>query len=310
MKVLVFVNHPAHIHLFKNMVWNLQEHGHTVKIFAREKEKVFYLLDKYGFDYTPIGKSHGSIAGKAYDLITTDYKSYMLARKFAPDILVDVGIYGTHTAKLLKKPAVIFNDTEHAKLTNLLYTPFADFICTPSCFKKNLGKKQVRYNGYHELAYLHPNYFKPDPSVLSEPGLSENDRFIIVRFVSWNASHDIGQHGLDMQAKRKLVEELGKYARVFITSESPLPEEFDKYRIAASPEKIHDLLYYATMYIGEGATMATEAAILGTPSVYISSLSNTMGNFTELERKYALIYSFQEPDNAIKKALELLQQPA
>ncbi|GAJ15763.1 unnamed protein product [marine sediment metagenome] len=55
--------------------------------------------------------------------------------------------------------------------------------------------------------------------------------------------------------------------------------------------------------------MATEAAILGTPSVYMSSLSNTMGNFVELEQKYDLIYSFREPDKAIQKATELLQQP-
>ena len=37
MRVLVFVNHPAHVHLFKNMVWNLQGHGHTVKILAHSK---------------------------------------------------------------------------------------------------------------------------------------------------------------------------------------------------------------------------------------------------------------------------------
>ena len=55
--------------------------------------------------------------------------------------------------------------------------------------------------------------------------------------------------------------------------------------------------------------MATEASVLGTPSIYISSLVGTMGNFIELEQKYDLLYSFREPDKAIQKALELIQQP-
>jgi len=29
---------------------------------------------------------------------------------------------------------------------------------------------------------------------------------------------------------------------------------------------------YASLYIGEGATMATESALMGIPSIYISSL--------------------------------------
>ncbi len=193
-------------------------------------------------------------------------------------------------------------------MANLVTFPFADVICTPSCFKKDLGKKQIRYNGYHELAYLHPDYFKPDPSVLDELGLKKDDKFVIVRFVAWQASHDIGHCGFNMEAKRKLVKELGKYARVFITSESPLPEEFKKYGIKIPPERIHDLLYYATMYIGEGATMATEAAILGTPSIYVSSFWDSMGNFNELEEQYGLIYNFKEPEPAIQKVIELLQQ--
>ena len=309
MRVLVIVAHPGHVHLFKNMIWKLEEHGHTVKILAREKEMVFYLLDKYGFEYTPIGKMHSTKIGKVYELITTDYKCYKLARQFNPDILIDTGLYGVHAAKLTGKTSIVFNDTEWLKFKDILSYPFTDVICTPSCFKQDLGKKQVRFNGYKELAYLHPNYFKPDPSVLGELGLTEGERFIIVRFVAWQASHDIGQHGFNMSAKRKLIKELEKYATVFITSESPLPQEFEKYRITAPPEKIHDLLYYATLLIGESGTMTTEAAVLGTPAIYVSSLASSMGNFTELERKYDLLYSFCELDKAIQKAVELIQQP-
>jgi predicted glycosyltransferase len=112
-----------------------------------------------------------------------------------------------------------------------------------------------------------------------------------------------------MDSKHKAIKELGKYGRVLITSESPLPQEFEGYRITVSPEKIHDLLYYAMLYIGEGATMATESAILGTPSIYVSSFSGTLGNLIELEQKYGLMYNYNDPEKALKKAVELLQKP-
>ena len=40
----------------------------------------------------------------------------------------------------------------------------------------------------------------------------------------------------------------------------------------ARPEQIHDLLNYSSGYVGEGASMAKEAAVLGVPSVYVSAL--------------------------------------
>jgi predicted glycosyltransferase len=309
MKVLVFVNHPAHVHLFKNMVRRLQERGHVVKIFAREKDITCYLLEKYGFEYTTVGRSHKSLTGKVYELISTDFRCYRLARKFNPDVVVDIGIYGAHTARLMNKPSIIFNDTCHAGFTHMLYAPFATVICTPASFKRDLGEKQMRYNGYHELAYLHPNYFKPDPSVLADLGLSENEKYIIVRFVSWNASHDFSQHGFT--SPRDIVAMLEPYGRIFITSEAKLDADLEKYRLKVPPEKIHDLLYYATLYIGEGATIASECAVLGTPAIYVNTLR--LGYLDEQEERYGLVFNFSDPEmaqqQAIARAIGLLQSP-
>ena len=68
---------------------------------------------------------------------------------------------------------------------------FASVICTPSSYKKELGEKHVRYNGTHELAYLHPEYFSPNPKVLDELDLSKDDNLFLVRFAAFNAAHDI-----------------------------------------------------------------------------------------------------------------------
>lgn len=246
---------------------------------------------------------------KALELLMIEARLYQIARSFRSDLLIGgVGnVYVAHVGKLLQKPSIVFDDTEHATIDHYLMDRFVSTICTPSCYRDNIGSKQVRYNGYHELAYLHPNYFTPDPGVLAELGLAADDLFIIIRFVSWKASHDVGHHGI--RDKIGLVKALQQYGRVIITSEGELAPELEGYQMRVSPEKLHDLLYYSALYIGEGGTMAAEAAVLGTPSIYVSSLAGTMGNFIDLEKNYDLIYSYTNDNNVVKKAEEILQDP-
>jgi len=307
MRILFNIAHPAQVHLFKNLIWNLEKKGHECKITTVEKDVSLQLLNAYGFNYEIVGSARSTLFSKATELIKIEYNLYKIARPFKPDILIGgVGnAYVAHVGKLLKVPSIVFDDTEHAKISHFIMDPFADVICTPSCFINNIGKNQIRYNGYHQLAYLHPNYFNPNPDVLDGVGLCKGDKYTIIRLVSWDADHDIGQKGI--QNKKEFVRELEKYGRVLISAEGKLDKELEKYRIEASPEKIHDLLYYASLYIGEGATMATESALLGTPSIYISSLVGTMGNFVELEQKYGLIYSYNYSRDALNKAIEFLQ---
>jgi len=308
MRILIDIGHPAHVHLFKNFVWEMEKRGHEILITARKKEISLELLDNYGFDYTTVGEMREGKFNLMKEWILRDVKILKLALDFNPDILM--GVHNpavSHVAKVLRKKSIVFTDTEHAILASRVTFPFSDVICTPTCFKKDLGKKQIRYNGYHELAYLHPNYFTPNPAVLDEIGLGEDDTFIILRFVSWNASHDVGQHGI--QDRTALVRELERYGQVFITSEGGLDGGLAKYQIKVAPEKMHDLLYYASLYVGEGATMASEAAVLGTPSIYVSSLVGTMGNFIELEQKYGLVFNYSDSDKTMNKAVELIQEP-
>ncbi|AKG53561.1 hypothetical protein DGWBC_0898 [Dehalogenimonas sp. WBC-2] len=310
MRIMVDIGHPAHVHFYKNFIREMEKKGHEILVTARDKDVAVHLLKAYGIKHTVIGKIRPGKLNLIREWIGRDLSIYAIARKFRPDILTGIGNpCAAHVARLIGAKSIIFNDSECGGLGNSITHPFANVICTPACFNKELGKKQVRYNGYHELAYLHPNYFKPDPTVLEELGLNENDKLIIMRFVAWGANHDVGQHGFNMQYKKRLVEELNKYGRVIITSETPLPQEFEQYKMTVSPEKILDLMYYATLLIGDTQTMTTEAAVLGTPAIRYNSFvgPNDMSNFIELENKYGLIYSVCDPDQAISKAVELLQ---
>ena len=310
MRVVVDINHPAHVHFFKHCIWKLRDAGHEVRITASPKDLASQLLDIYGLEHINL-KSYGrSLPAKLMKLPVMDYRMCRAVKDFSPDLLLGVAsVRAAHAAFLLGKKCINFDDSEHARWEVGLYLPFVSAVCTPSCYKRDLGTKHTRYNGYHELAYLHPDYFQPDESVLDEVGVSRDDSVVVVRFVSWGAVHDVGQRGFRPSEKSVLIRELERYARVFVVSEEPLHGQFEKNRLNLSPEKIHHLLYFARLYVGEGATMATEAGILGTPSVYASSLVGTMGNFEELMGKYDLVHAYRSSRDAASDALSLLREP-
>ena len=307
-KIVVDINHPAHVHYFKHFIWEMERRGHEILITASSKEMSLALLRNYKFNFINLGSYGNSLPEKCINLPFMDLKLYKAVKSFNPDIFIGFSsARAAHVSTLMRKPCINFDDTEHARWEHKLYAPFTDTIVTPTCFRKDFGKKQIRYSGYIELAHLHPKYLTPNPAVMAEIGLSKLDTFIILRFVSWRAVHDVRQHGVIDKAA--FVRGLEIYGRVLISAECILPKELEKYRITVSPEKLHDLLYYASLYIGEGATTATESALLGTPSIYISSLIGQMGNFIELEQKYGLIFNYNDSNKAINKAIELIQKP-
>jgi len=301
-KVLFDINHPAHVHFFKNSIFQLKEKGFDVYVSSTTKEISEELLNKYNIQYTNIGAYRKGLFFKFVDFIIIGLRFIFFVRKIKPDYILSISSARPFGTLVSKAKFYVFTDTEHATEQIKLFKPFATKIFTPDCFKSDLGMKQVRYNGYHELAYLHPNWFTPNPEVLKEVGLTENDTFFILRFVSWDATHDIGQQGLSIENKRKLIEKLKTYGKIIISSEKKLPIEFEEYSMKICPTKMHNLLYYTTLFIGEGATMASECAVLGTPAIYINSLdAGTLQEQTNL----GLIYSFRTDNEVIELVEEM-----
>lgn len=318
MRIVVDLNHPAHVHLFKNFIEIMNSKGHDVLITASDKEITFELLNLYNFEYVNLGSYGKSPFEKLLNVPKLDYRMYKAVKKFNPDIFLGVGsIRASHVAYLMGKPSIAFEDTEHCKEQHILYIPFTSTILTPSCFKGNLGKKQIRYNGYHEISYLHPNYFKPNPSVLEEMGLSKDDNFFLIRFASFSATHDTQSEKFKKEYVLPLIEKLEKNGKIIISSEEKLDKYLEKYQYNLSPTKYHDVLYHAKMYIGESSTSAEEAAILGTPSLNFErilingtphSFGELSGVLNELENKYGLVYCFHDEEKLLQKLDELLDK--
>jgi hypothetical protein len=290
--------------------------GHEVLITASEKDVALRLLDSYSFSYARLGSYGTSLISKLAALPLLDINMYRAAKSFKPDLFIGMGsIRAAHVSKLLGKPCVIFEDTEHSIEQILLYAPFADVIFTPVSFKRDLGRKQVRYNGCHELAYLHPGYFEPDPAVLQEAGLSEEDNIFILRLAAFNATHDGRSRNLGRECIMALIDKLEKVGTVLISSENELDPALMKYQYSLSPVKYHDLIHYSKLFIGDGSTSAVEAAILGVPSLQFEKIKSNgreygfdevCGIIAELQDRYGLLHSFHDESALLEKADELV----
>ena len=302
-RIILDVNHAAHVHFVRNLYKILLEKGHEVRVVASDKPLAYKLLDIYQIPYYAIGTYGTSLWSKMYKLAWLDIKMLIFCIKFKPDLITGiVSIRGAHVARLVGARSIVFTDTEHASEQIALFKPFCHLIATPKCFTKDLGKKQYRHDSLHELAYLHPQHFSPDVKVLSKIGLKESSVFFIVRFVAWDATHDINQKGLSDEGKKELIACLEKHGRVLITSESGLPDALKQYAIKVPPTEIHSLMYYSTAYVGEGATMASESSVLGSPSFLINSLVNrNMGYINLLEDQYKLLERFSEERELLQR---------
>jgi predicted glycosyltransferase len=307
MRVLIDIGHPGHIHLFRNFARIFLLKRHEVLFTIREKEFESELIEAEGLPYRSLGPHYSSAPGKIWGLFRYNVKVLFISLRFRPDVYLSHGsLYTLLSALILRKPNITLEDTGNPEQLGI-YLPFTKAVLTSESFPFDYGNKQVRYNGYHELAYLHPSYFKPDAGIFKELGLSDGTVFSIVRFVAWSASHDKKSSGLTTEQKIRIVRHLVKRGPLFISSESELPAELEKYRFPLRPEKIHHALAFASLFVGEGATMASECGILGTAAIYINSVIPDL--IAEQGREYGLISAFTGFEGVIAKVDEVLDRP-
>lgn len=301
MNILIDINHPAHVHYFRNVYHKLVANGNKVIVVSRNKEIEQELLSQYKIEFIGRGEGAFSVIGKFLYQAYAVTKLFRLIRKHKIDkVLSFMHPYGAQAAWLLKRKSILFSDTENANLHHKMSVPFATEVHTPACFERNLGEKHFRFNGFMELSYLHPDYFTPNSLVLDSIVYEKSKPITVIRFVSWGAVHDIGHTGIKKVDKVDLVKRLSKLSNVFISSESELPQELKSYALNIDKTQIHNLLYHSALFIGESATMASESAMLGTPAIYLDNEGRGYTNF--LENEYQIVFNFKEDSENVKKA--------
>lgn len=307
MRVLVQITHPAHVHFFRNFIAEAGARGHTVRTIAIDKDVTFDLLEQFGIEYHPV--STGSlIPGTVWGQTRLTLGTLTHIREFRPDVITAVGgTSAAHASAVTDVKSVVWYDTEHATIQNAITYPFVDLLCVPSCYRRPIDRPHLRYDSYQELAYVHPDRFTPDPDVLDRAGVGPDERLTILRMVSWDAIHDRGDAGFD-DVERVVQELQDAGSKVLITSEGEeIPASLSTQVADIRAHEMHDLMYYADLFIGESATMATESAVLGTPAIFVSS--STRGYTDELEAEYGMVFNFHGADRqrrGLDRAVEIL----
>ena len=313
MKAVLSIDHPAWAHQFKNIVLRMNERGDTVLTLAVQKDGNTQLLERFGIPYVLSARSTGkNVWQKGLLFLGLCVEHSVRSLRFRPDVFIGrASPMLAVAAWVCRKPHIIYEDTEVSKFSLNICKRLCSKILTPRTFLTDLGPRQERVDTYKELFYLHPSVFTPDRQALRDAGFDPDERYVLVRFVAWNASHDVGRRGLNMQAQVDLVRRLEKRARVYVSAEGDLPPELEPNRLRTPYELVHHVLAYAALVFSEGATMASEAVVLGTHALYVNTIVS--GSTKEQCERYHLLYNFNEGDDRYERALqtaeELLDDP-
>ena len=296
MRILIDLQHPAELHVFKHLAALLRGAGHAVLFTGRDKDILADLARALGEPVRMFGRAGKGALRLGLELLYRQFHLVRVIREFRPDLILAVGgAFVSLPGRLLGVPVHVFYDTEHARVANMLAYPFAAGIHVPDCYNRPIGQPHDAYPGYHALAYLHPSRFRPDPAVPAALGLAPGEPYAVVRYVAWEAGHDIGLRGISARMRVEAVQRLALTGRVFVSAEGRLPEALEPYRCPVPVERMHDLLAFAGLTFGESATMASEGAVLGVPGVYVDPVGR--GYTDDLERRYGLVRNFH-PDRA------------
>lgn len=306
---LFYLGHPAHYHNISRVIERLASKNHRIILVARGKDVLFDLIKGLPYEIIYLkprsGSSKLALIGT---ILQREWIMLKLAVRFKPKLLVGTDIVITHIGKLLGIPSFVLNEDDAKEVPFLAKFGFAfatKVISPNSCNISPYEQNKIGYEGYHELAYLHPNYFTPNDDKVKN--LYENqEQYFILRFASLTAHHDDGIDGINDELAKKIIQILERKGKVWITSERKLSPEFEKYRIEISPKEIHHAMYYASLYVGDSQTMAAEAAVLGTPSIRFNDFVGKLGYLEELEHKYQLTFGF--PTNNENDLLEKVQE--
>ena len=307
--VLLDLNHPTDFHFFREFIIESRQKGMSMYITVKQRQYLPELLKFHDVPYILKGKRAYTFWGKLIGLLREIYQLYLLARAIKPEVFISFASpYAAITGRLLRIPVIGFDDTECNPLLHQITPRFSDLIITPRCFQKSFGRKHIRFEGYKESVYLKEIFLEKNLYANEIPEPDQKEPFILVRFVSYHATHELGKKGLSPEEKEEIVHRLKQYHRVYISSEGPLPEKLKIFELKAPPAHIHHLLKNAVLYFGESTTMAAEAALLGTSAILVEDEGR--GFTDDIEKRTGLLrrFSMKEWNQAVKHAEASLEK--
>ncbi|MDA7625734.1 DUF354 domain-containing protein [bacterium] len=314
MHYLFHLGHPAHFHLFKNPIAHLKSRGHRISVLIKKKDILEDLMQRSGIEYVNIlqeGRKDTKV-GLLIGMIKRDWRLFWYCVKHKPNLLIGTSVEIGHVGTILGIPSINVNEDDAAvvPLYAKLSYPWCSHILSPVvCDNGKWERKSIKYEGYHELAYLHPDNFTPSIEKVKQYNIATDKPFFLIRFAKLTAHHDEGIQGINDKLALEIINILKPNGQIYITSERELSPEFEPYRLAIDPLDIHHVMSFSSLYIGDSQTMAAEAGVLGVPFIRFNDFVGRISYLAELENKYKLGFGIKsnQPQKLLDKAKELVQ---
>jgi uncharacterized protein len=260
--------HPSDVNLFKNVINRLHEEGHSIFLTLRERGKLSIIAETElgSYKISKIGKHEKGFYKKLIALIIREVKFFTYLRKNKIQISVNQSFSSILSCKVLGIPFLNIEDDYEYKRAFHYARLFSTRDIMPD-FIPAKGKNIYKYHGFKELAYLHPSVFQCDNTVPAKLGLVPL-KYVFIR--------EIANISLNYTNRRSFLEDVVEliHARglqiILSLEDKGLSGQFEnKCIILKEPvEDIYSLIANALFTISSGDTMAREACLTSTPTIY------------------------------------------
>lgn len=297
MRVLVDIGHAAHVHLFRNLIKELESRGHKVTVVSRGKPYVLSLLSYYQITNKCLSSPREGLVALFWEWLKRTYSIMSMHRYYGFDLAIGTSVSIPYLTLFfgVKSINVQEDDDRVVPLHAILAYPFSSLIMNPRCLQyRFFKKKRYIHDSLHEMAYLAPDRFLRDPEIVKKYNLSPYN-YILIRKVALIAHHDIGAQGLGdvhMSMVRKI------YPCFPIINSDELK------RSEVEVQDMHQMLAHARLVVTDSQTMTAEAACLGVPVIRVSSFVGRLGYLSELE-DLGLAYACLPSEHHLFKSLLL-----
>lgn len=253
----------------------------------------------------PATRSQGSSGAAAKELLRRSQALHRLIKNREVRVVLTRNPSGVLAALGTDAKSVFdTDDGRNAGLHYWLARPFADVITSSDSDPESHGPNHLRYPGLKAQMFLNASHFRPDPRIREQFGI-QSERLFVVRFSSYTAAHDRNERGLSRGVRDAILKRLTAKGAVLLSVEehglrivkgcSPTTA------LPVPPEAFHDLLAAADLYIGDSQSIAAEAAILGVPTLHLSSFANRLFYLNYLEEKgLVTLFSPDEEDRLLE----------
>ena len=149
MRILFYLGHPAHFHLFKHVVRSLEKNGDHVEVVIKAKDVLKDLLEEARWSYRQVFE-RGPKKNKfdfAVNLLKRDVDVYRIAKEFKPDLMLGTSAEITHVGKILGVHSIVVNEDDFDVVPwfGRLAYPLATAIMAPTvCSVGRWEKRKLR----------------------------------------------------------------------------------------------------------------------------------------------------------------------